>query len=378
MANLQGESLPSLPDPTIEEQLMEQIHKLTENQNQLINTIREMKTRADDPFLAFRTPDPIKNLPNFSGNRKETLAWLEDTENTLKLFEMYQGTPMYQQIIRAAKNKIIGEAKEILIAAGNPNDWVSIKEILMNSYGDRRDLTSHIQSLFYVRQGKKNLTEYYNKVKSIDTAIKSTAAAMDDYKQSTKAINCLISLMSLTRFIDGLDDQISMHVRSYGPKSLEEAYTITMQYSNAAYRQKLDRPSTSSTIYPQPENHSKNPKFNSNHNGNRNSFANQVATNQSKQSAPPQPGPNNRSYSDKFRAQNNSGRFRQNQKALPEDVSMKTHISKMQLNTHEENAEPESDTPRQLDDSTLESDDDDCFFDDEINFHVGEVTGIKS
>lgn len=374
MANPQ-EPLPPVPEPTVEEQLREQIHQLTSNQNELINTIRQMKEKADDPFLAFRTPDPIKNLPNFSGNRKETLAWLEDTENTLKLFEMYHGTPMFQQILRAAKNKITGEAKEILIAAGNPNDWPSIKEILLNSYGDRRDLTSHIQSLFYIRQGKKNLTEYYNKVKAIDTAIKSTAAAMDDYKHSTRAINSLIGLMSLTRFIDGLDDQISMHVRSYRPQSLEEAYTITMQYSNAAYRQKFDRPTTSGT-YPQPENKFKTQKFNQN--GTRQNTANQLPTNSNKPFPPTQVAPNNRSYSDKFRSQNNSGKFKQNQKGLDEDASMRSHVSKMQINAHEENIEPEPDTSSQLDDSTLESDDDDYFVDDEINFHVEEVTGIRS
>ncbi|XP_065087120.1 uncharacterized protein LOC135708876, partial [Ochlerotatus camptorhynchus] len=50
----------------------------------------------------------------------------------------------------------------------------------------------------------------------------------------------------------------------------------------------------------------------------------------------------------------------------------------MQINAHEENIEPEPDTSSQLDDSTLESDDDDYFVDDEINFHVEEVTGIRN
>lgn len=141
------------------------------------------------------------------------------------------------------KNKITNEAKEILIAAGNPNTWEEIKKNLLNAYGDRRDLTSLIQSLFYIKQGNKTLSEYLKKIKSIDTAIKATASGIEEYKNSTKAINKLISLITLTRFVDGLGEQLSMHVRSYRPDSLEEAYNITMQYSNAAYRQKLDRKS---------------------------------------------------------------------------------------------------------------------------------------
>lgn len=43
---------------------------------------------------------------------------VEYAENTLDLFKEYRGKPMYSQIVRAIKNKIIGEAKGILIAAG--------------------------------------------------------------------------------------------------------------------------------------------------------------------------------------------------------------------------------------------------------------------
>ena len=60
----------------------------------------------------------------------------------------------------------------MLIAAGNPNEWNEIREILENSYGDGRDLTSHIQSLFYVRQGNKSIVEYYNKIKKLTPLLK--------------------------------------------------------------------------------------------------------------------------------------------------------------------------------------------------------------
>ncbi|XP_055622563.1 phenoloxidase-activating factor 2-like [Toxorhynchites rutilus septentrionalis] len=162
--------------PMTIEALLSHIKHLTENQNELI------------------------------GNKKETQAWLEDAETTLNLFNCYRGDPIYVQLVRAIKNKITGEAKEILIAAGNP--------------------------------------KYYNRIKTIDTAIKSSAATREDYRLSTKAINNLVILMTLTRFIDSLNDDLSMHVRSYRPQSLEEAYAITMQYSNAAYRQKLNKKPT--------------------------------------------------------------------------------------------------------------------------------------
>lgn len=81
----------------------------------------------------------------------------------LSLFQYYKNEPIYTQYVRAVKNKIVGEAKEILIAVGNPNDWDEIRNVIFNSYGNRRDLTSHTQSLFYVSQ--RTLTEYYNQMK---------------------------------------------------------------------------------------------------------------------------------------------------------------------------------------------------------------------
>lgn len=341
------------PQLTVES-LLSHIRTLTDNQNQLIGQLKNLKSKAEDPFLQFRTPDPIKNLATFSGNKKETHAWLEDADSTLGLFVRYQGDPVYKQLVRAVKNKIIGEAKEILIAAGNPNRWEDIKEIICNAYGDRRDLTSHIQSLFYINQGKKTIPEYYNKIKSIDTAIKSTAATMEDYKTSTKAINNLVSLMTLTRFIDGLNDELSLHVRSYKPQSLEEAYAITTQYSNAAYRQKLNkRPTTDKQNFSnsKPSNsYNNNSSIKSNH-SNSNNNGNTL---------------NTKTYG--------SGKFKTPRgPPMDDDVSMRTARSRTDVNNHESKTEckEEFDTPHQLEDSTIESEDDEYFIDDELNFHVG-------
>lgn len=63
------------------EQLINQVKKLTENQNSLIDTINSLNSRRSETF---RIPDQIKIIPTFSGNRKETLAWVEDVDQTLE------------------------------------------------------------------------------------------------------------------------------------------------------------------------------------------------------------------------------------------------------------------------------------------------------
>lgn len=331
------------------EQLLEQVKTLTENQAQMIKVIGDLKNKANDPFLSFVVPDPIRNIPGFSGNKKEALAWVQDAEQTLSLYDDYRDQQIYGQIIRCVKNKVTGEAKEMLIAAGNPQTWEEIKEAILNAYGDRRDLTSHIQSLFYVRQGKKTLAEYYNKIRAIDTAIKTSVANMDDYRGSTRIINPFISLLTLTRFIDGLAEDISMHVRSRAPESLEHAYEITIQYSNAAYRHKLEKRVNTPAGFPKFDKdrpqHSK--------------------TTMGQSGSRPQ-----------------SGKFRNN-KQIEGDASMRTHISKMQVNNNTQKTE---ESPHEVD-SDLEDDrtmpnnakldsEDDEYFCEELNFQV--VTDQKT
>lgn len=355
----QAPQAPRVPDM---QELLLHIRNLTNTQQNLVQTITQMKAKADDPFMQFKTPDPIKNLATFSGNKKETQAWIEDTQNTLDLFNAYKGTPTYEQIIRAIKNKIINEAKEILIAAGNPNTWEEIKEVLLNAYGDRRDLTSHIQSLFYIKQGNKSLAEYFNKIKGIDTAIKATASAIEDYKDSTRAINKLISLITLTRFVDGLGDQLSMHVRSYRPETLEEAYNITMQYSNAVFRQKLDRKSAS-----QEQDFQKDKRQLA-----KQTFqAKSHNAYQNYQNVPTPPPQHSKPYP------NQSGNFKPRPAKLQtdEDVSMRTARSRAQINAHvggePEPDELEPDTTPSGDISAFGSDDDDYFVGEELNFLQG-------
>lgn len=325
------------------QELLDQVRSLTQNQAALVQTINSMRERANDPLLNFSIPDPIRNIPVFNGNRKEVLAWVEDAEETLDAYDSYKNDPIYSQIERAVKNKITGEAKEVLIASGNPKHWEEIKEILLNAYGDRRDITSHIQSLFYIRQGKNNLADYYNKIRQIDTAIKSSAASMEDYKSHARVINSFVSLITLTRFVDGLSEDISMHVRSCRPESLEHAYEITMQYSNAAYRHKMDR---RTQLAPQTKHQSGQQTYN-------------------------KPGPSNHSNSNKPP----SGKFR-SKNNIDDDVSMRTHRSNMGINNHSQrkeiisDEEEEDDAKNKTRNDELDSDDDEYFKGEEINFHM--------
>lgn len=158
-------------------------------------------------------------------------------------------------------------------------------------------------------------------------------------------------------------------MRSYRPETLEEAYSITREYSNAQYRQKLETkpknertenrrmPQTQYTPSPQPQNTQQ--KFNAQN------FQN------TQQKFKPQNAQNT--------VPNGSGKFRNVRPNLDDDVSMRTAKSRIEVNNHDSCAvhctctrEQEPDTTQQRDNSTLDTDDDEYFVDDELNFLVEE------
>ena len=43
-----------------------------------------------DPFTYYKTPDPIKHICNFCGNKRKTLAWIQEVKDSLKMFEGFE------------------------------------------------------------------------------------------------------------------------------------------------------------------------------------------------------------------------------------------------------------------------------------------------
>lgn len=224
-----------------QEELLEHIRQLTNAQNELIREMDSLKARSNDSVLNFRTPDSIRYLPTYDGKKNETRAWIEDVENALQLFNEYKNSAIYDLIVRAVKSKITGEAREAIIAAGNVSTWPEIKDVLQNFFEDKRDLASHLQTLFYEKQGNKSLLEYYNNLKSVASKIRAITAVTEEYKNSIEGVHHLIGVITLTRFIDGLEGSLSSYVRCSKPKNIDEAYSISQEYTNAAYRKKLER-----------------------------------------------------------------------------------------------------------------------------------------
>lgn len=120
--------------------------KPAEEIEQLKATVAELQELliGNGNFDKFKLPDPIRNMSDFTGNKKELAAWLEELD---ELYEMYtvkgsKDEPDYipAHYMRAIKNKLKGDARTVLCSNGNPNTIHGIKMILIENYGVQRNV----------------------------------------------------------------------------------------------------------------------------------------------------------------------------------------------------------------------------------------------
>lgn len=194
----------------------------------------------------FKIPDPIKSIPNFDGNRRQLTAWLQTAENTLSVFHPLVTPQQFQLYVQAVSNKIQGKAKDILCLAGNPMNFVEIKDILMEALGDRQELSYYKSQLWATKQTENiSVHNYFNKIKEITQNIKTLSKQNPKYNQAWAAINAFIEEDSLAAFLSGLRKPYFGYAQAAKPKSLEEAYAFLCKFNsneNISNSRKLTNP----------------------------------------------------------------------------------------------------------------------------------------
>lgn len=148
-----------------------ELNELRAELNELRSQIVERNPQGGE---AFKLPDSFKYLSEFSGNKKELSAWLEEVHELYEDFKVRNqngGYSLSSHYVRAIKNKIKGEARTLLCANGNPNTIEGIKRILNESYGDEKDFITNLSTLFRLRKGDKTHARFYSEIKETNTKL---------------------------------------------------------------------------------------------------------------------------------------------------------------------------------------------------------------
>lgn len=203
---------------------------------QLKATVAELQEiiQGNGQHDRFKLPDPIKNMSDFTGNKKEMAAWLEELD---ELYDMYlvkgeNDAPdtIPSHYVRAIKNKIKGDARTTLCANGNPHSIPAIRRVLLDHYGDQRDLATNLSHLFHMKRGDRNNLKYYTDVKELSSKIKTNLTI------NPMETGDLIEILIITKYLDNIGEPLASIIRQSKPVTLEAAYQAVCINQNAEAR----------------------------------------------------------------------------------------------------------------------------------------------
>lgn len=190
---------------------------------------------SPNPFESLRIPDAIKDLPNFEGNPRLLYEFISNVEEILSILQSYDGTTHGQIILRAIRNKIVGQANEVLNMFGTPLNWDTIKENLILHYSDKRSETSLIRDLHNLKQGNRNVEHFYSEIIELQSLLLNNTKIHEKDPNVIKAKQELFSEMSLNSLLIGLREPLGSIIRASKPDTLANAFSLCIKEQNIYY-----------------------------------------------------------------------------------------------------------------------------------------------
>lgn len=208
------------------------------------NEQSETLARGTRHFDGLSVPDPIKIIPNYAGEPKLLIPWIDSVDQKLTYCKNLIGDPaavaiampLWTGIIR---DRIINEANDVLIRNQTRLDWEEIKNDLREELGDKRDLATLCSKISQLKQSyNQDLTLFYNECKKLLADINAKLLINDETASCAKILMKNYETMIVNAFIDGLSENLSSLTRIYRPKQLSEAYQCALEQHNAIQRRR--------------------------------------------------------------------------------------------------------------------------------------------
>lgn len=196
-------------------------------------------------FNSLRIPDAIKDLPKFDGNHRLLYEFINNVEEILMHLRGVDSTPYANILLRAIRNKIEGQANEVLNMYGTPLNWDDIKNNLIIHYSDKRTETSLIKDLHNIRQTSQSVESFYSQIVEIQSTLNNNILIHENNDGAITAKKELFAEMCLNAFLTGLREPLGSTIRAMRPDSLVTALTFCIKENNITYQK------SNSNILPQ-------------------------------------------------------------------------------------------------------------------------------
>jgi len=152
-------------------------------------------------------------------------------------------------LLRAIKSKVKGDAANA-ISSFEFTGWDSLKQALLATYADKRDLETLTIELCNLKQGKLKVLEFYNKIQ--ENLNLKISCIKNHYNNDSTALIAESQRLALRVFIKHLNNPLSEYLSTRKPATLNDALHILVNDYNINDKFNFVEPRSS----PQPSNKS--------------------------------------------------------------------------------------------------------------------------
>lgn len=193
---------------------------------------------------------------NFDGNVKDLRSFCEGVEAAVALVHQSK----QNILLKFIESKIIGDAKQKLLARSERGTWVLIKGILEENYSVRRTLEYYAGTLFAARQGQnETVAQWGSRVDTIGLdlhrEVRNRMIRLEDQQAEqvnfTTGAGALVSELLKGTFIAGLkDERVKYIVKTKGEEvHMAQLIETALQEESECKSQRFKNPSNEGTFW---------------------------------------------------------------------------------------------------------------------------------
>lgn len=181
----------------------------------------------------------LRLVPEFDGNPNILTRFIRICDQLVTQF--IKNDPGYELtnlcLINGILNKVTGPAARTINANGIPENWLGIRNALINNFADQRDETALYNDLSLVTQEHDSPQEFYDKCQTLFSTIMTYVTLHESLPTTVEAKRDLYRKLTMQSYVRGLKEPLGSRIRCMRPTTIEKALEFVQEELNVMYLQ---------------------------------------------------------------------------------------------------------------------------------------------
>lgn len=181
----------------------------------------------------------LRPVPEFDGNPNVLTRFIKICDQIVAKYLCTQpGNDLNNLcLLNGILNKITGPAARTINSNGIPENWLGIRNALINNFADQRDETALYNDLSLLTQGSSTPQEFYEKCQNLFSIIMTYVTLHESLPTTIEAKRDLYKKLTLQSFVRGLREPLGSRIRCMRPITIEKALEFVQDEINVMYVQ---------------------------------------------------------------------------------------------------------------------------------------------